>query len=104
MRFFLKTNAAQVAGVPESGDGVGTPPDTEKAAAAQREKNAVLADDHPETETDEVSTTAQAGVQKIEATTKIWSWGHLIAAYALWVSRPPPVLVPRRAPHGNTPS
>jgi len=85
MRFSLKTNAAHVAGVPTADDPVGTPPDAEKAKAAEREKNAVLADDSPETETDEVSTTAQPGVQKIEATTKVWSWAHLITAYGLYV-------------------
>ena len=89
MRFSLKSNASQVAGVPVAEDPAGAPQDPEKADAerAERERNAILAKEHPETETetDDVSITAQAGVQKIEATTKVWSWGHLITAYILWV-------------------
>ena len=83
MRFSLKTDATQVAGVPTAEDPTGTPPDAEKAAVAEREKSAAHADSHPETETDDVSITAQAGIQKIEATTKVWSWAHLVTAYGL---------------------
>ncbi|KAI0479141.1 major facilitator superfamily domain-containing protein [Xylariaceae sp. FL0804] len=39
-----------------------------------------------DTEVDAISADAQAGVKKIEATTKVWSRNHLIAAYLfIWV-------------------
>ncbi len=36
-----------------------------------------------ERDSDAVSIDAQAGVQKIEATTKAWSWSHVVAAYVM---------------------
>lgn len=33
-----------------------------------------------------ISSRAQAGVQKMEATTTVWSKNHLIAAYVLYVN------------------
>lgn len=36
-----------------------------------------------ESDSDEISADAQAGVQKIEAITKVWSNTHLIVAYVM---------------------
>lgn len=40
---------------------------------------------HEESDTDKISETAQAGVQKIEATTKVWTKTALIVAYIMYV-------------------
>ncbi len=36
-------------------------------------------------DSDAVSLDAQAGVQDIEATTKVWTWSNVVAAYLLYV-------------------
>lgn len=47
---------------------------------------------HPEAEGESLSSDAQIGVKKIEATTKVWSKRSLIAAYILYGSSALPAL------------
>lgn len=52
-----------------------------------------LETDGVESDSDRISQDAQAGVQKIEATTKVWTKTSLIVAYAMCVIpclQPPP--------------
>ena len=52
--------------------------DTKDAAPAQR------TDGHEvDTDAESIDKDAQAGVQKMEATTKVWKWSHVVAAYIM---------------------
>jgi hypothetical protein len=45
---------------------------------------AVRTSDHPvDVDADNVSLDAQPGIQKIEATTQVWPFSHLVLAYVL---------------------
>ncbi|CAJ2511705.1 Uu.00g073300.m01.CDS01 [Anthostomella pinea] len=61
-----------------------TVPETDKEAGLVTEQNPIS--DSESADVDAISADAQAGVQKIEAVTKVWSKNHLIAAYVfIWV-------------------
>ena len=66
---------------------VDEPVAAEKHSRPDAEKDAVHAHAHAHADSDQdaISLDAQAGVQKIEATTKVWSTAHLIAAYIMSV-------------------
>ncbi|KAI1506387.1 major facilitator superfamily domain-containing protein [Biscogniauxia marginata] len=61
----------------------------EKTSPEKDKETGVLSQQHPhdsDNDSDAVDKDAQAGVQKIEATTKVWSRSHLIAAYVgIWI-------------------
>lgn len=54
-------------------------PDIEKAPT----DNAVFDEPEKDIDSDQISQDAQAGVQAVQAATKVWSKAHLIAAYGL---------------------
>jgi hypothetical protein len=55
-----------------------------RSSVAASEKMGAHADNTPiDSDSDSVDGSAQAGVQKVEATTSVWSKSHLIAAYIL---------------------
>jgi hypothetical protein len=61
---------------------------TRTSSVAESEKSAAHADTTPvDSDEDSVSKEAQAGVQKAEATTSVWSKSHLITAYILYDRR-----------------
>ncbi|KAI5925970.1 major facilitator superfamily domain-containing protein [Camillea tinctor] len=61
----------------------------EKTPSPSDKEAGVVSEQHPsdhESDNDAISSDAQAGVKKIEATTKVWSKSHLIAAYiGIWI-------------------
>lgn len=73
---FMSTHSptAGTAGVP-----VAERPETKD----DEEKNGIHRENAAGEESDAVSVDAQRGVQKIEATTRVWSGAHLVAAYIL---------------------
>lgn len=55
-----------------------------RASVAESEKSAEQPDTTPvDSDSDSIDKEAQTGVQKLEATTTVWSKSHLIAAYVL---------------------
>ncbi|KAI1487056.1 major facilitator superfamily domain-containing protein [Biscogniauxia mediterranea] len=64
-------------------------PVTEKTPNENDKEAGVVSQQHPndnDSDGDAISAEAQAGVKKIEATTKVWSKSHLIAAYiGIWI-------------------
>ena len=61
-------------------------PSAQEKTLSQTDKEAgVLSTDqvHSDTDSEKIDTTFQRGVQKVEATTQVWSTSHLIAAYVL---------------------
>ncbi|KAI1097479.1 MFS general substrate transporter [Jackrogersella minutella] len=63
----------------------------EEKTGQQNDKEMGVIDNHPhssdgDTDLDTIDADAQAGVQKMEATTKVWSKSHLILAYVfIWI-------------------
>lgn len=63
-------------------------PVPEEKPHPENDKEIGVVDNQPrsidgESDADAIDSNAQAGVKKIEATTKVWSRSHLILAYAL---------------------
>lgn len=60
---------------------------TRTSSVADGEKSAAHAETTPvDTDDDSINKDAQAGVQKAEATTSVWSKSHLITAYIMYDS------------------